>query len=354
VVLPSSGRSGAGDLRRPILEFDRVTLAYGVGGGLLRHIFPGRPFIAVDDLSLAIGHGETLALVGESGSGKSTVGRAISGLLRPYRGAIRLDGAPLAGTYKRRSDDERRRIQFIFQNPDASLNPRATIGRILERPLKMFFGVRGSAAKERVAQALLEVSLEPSYARRYGDQLSGGERQRVAIARALIAEPELLLCDEILSALDVSVQANILALLRRLSGDRGISMVFISHDLAVVRTIADRVAVLFHGQLREIGRNGDVFEPPYHPYTQALLDAVPTVTTVKTRSPAAPHGREIDNAACAFAGRCPWQLGRLCVEEPPPWRQVSDGLAIRCHLPPDRLPRRAASTPQPAVTGAQP
>jgi peptide/nickel transport system ATP-binding protein len=359
VTAPSSGRSGDDEPSRPILEFDGVTLAYGVGRGLLRHIFPGHPFIAVDGLSLTIAHGETLALVGESGSGKSTVGRAISGLLRPYAGTIRLDGAPLAETYRQRSDDERRRIQFIFQNPDSSLNPRATIGRILERPLSMFFAVRRSARKDRVARALLEVSLEPGYARRYADQLSGGERQRVAIARALIAEPDLLLCDEILSALDVSVQANIIALLRRLRGERGISMLFISHDLAVVRTIADRVAVLFHGQLMEIGRNADVFAPPHHPYTQALLNAVPTVTTVKTRSPGPAHRRETQGSACAFAGRCPWQLGQLCVEEVPPWRVVSDGLSIRCHLPLDRLPRRAASEgvpfpdQQPAATGAK-
>jgi peptide/nickel transport system ATP-binding protein len=276
----------------------------------------------VQDLSLTIARGETLALVGESGSGKSTVGRAISGLLRPYRGTIRLDGVPLAPSYRQRSDDERRRIQFIFQNPDASLNPRAPVRRILERPLRMFFGASKPSIDERVGQALAEVSLEPSYGRRYADQLSGGERQRVAIARALIAEPELLLCDEILSALDVSVQANIIALLRRLRAERGISMLFISHDLAVVRTIADRVAVLFHGQLMEIGGNSEIFAPPYHPYTHALLNAVPTVTAVKTRSARHTPERAIDGAACAFAGRCPWQLGALCVEQPPPWRET--------------------------------
>ena len=357
----SSGRPAASDFRRPILEFDSVTLAYGVGRGLLGRFLPAKPYVAVEDLDLTIAKGETLALVGESGSGKSTVGRAISGLLKPYRGTIRLDGAPLAGSYKQRSDDERRRIQFIFQNPDASLNPREPVRRILARPLRMFFGGSRASIEERVEGALLGVSLEPSYGRRYANQLSGGERQRVAIARALIAEPDLLLCDEILSALDVSVQANIIALLRRLRSERGISMLFISHDLAVVRTIADRVAVLFRGQLMEVGRNEDVFAAPYHPYTHALLNAVPTVTTVKSRSARSPHGRAVEGAACAFAGRCPWQLGQTCIDEAPPWRETSQGLRIRCHLPLDRLPRHQGPEthslvpdPQHAATGASP
>jgi peptide/nickel transport system ATP-binding protein len=359
VTAVSYGRPAAPDSRRPILEFESVTLAYGVGRGLLSRFLPSRPWIAVDDLSLTIANGETLALVGESGSGKSTVGRAISGLLPPYRGTIRFDGIPLAGSYKQRNDEERRRIQFIFQNPDASLNPRSPVRRILARPLRRFFGGSKSYIEERVEGALLGVSLEPSYGRRYPDQLSGGERQRVAIARALIADPDLLLCDEILSALDVSVQANIIALLRRLRSDRGISMLFISHDLAVVRTIADRVAVLFRGQLMEVGRNEDVFAPPFHPYTHALLNAVPTVTTVKAKSLRAAHARETEGAACAFAGRCPWQLGRTCIDEAPPWRETSQGLRIRCHLPLDQLPRREgveadshASNHKRAATGA--
>jgi peptide/nickel transport system ATP-binding protein len=354
----ASSRSAASGDQNPILECDGLSLAYGVGRGLLSRFLPAKPFVAVRDLSLAIARGETLALVGESGSGKSTVGRAISGLLRPYRGTIRLDGVPLAPSYRQRSDDQRRRIQFIFQNPDASLNPRAPVRRILERPLRMFFGGSRASIDERVGQALAEVSLEAGYGRRYADQLSGGERQRVAIARALIAEPELLLCDEILSALDVSVQANIIALLRRLRADRGISMLFISHDLAVVRTIADRVAVLFHGQLMEIGGNREIFAAPYHPYTHALLNAVPTVTAVKTRSARHSPERAIDGAACAFAGRCPWQLGALCVEHPPPWRETGDGLKIRCHLPLEDLPGSdgwpAPRTVRQVATGSDP
>jgi len=195
-------------------------------------------------------------------------------------------------------------------------------------------------------RALADVQLEGSYAARYADQLSGGERQRVAIARALIAEPELLLCDEILSALDVSVQANITQLLRRLRAERAISMLFISHDLAVVRSLADTVAVLFRGQLMEIGRNEDVFAPPYHPYTHSLLMAVPSVAAVTTlRRKTISGGRAAETGkrggACAFAGRCPWQPGTICHDVDPPWRVTHGGNSIRCHLPLPELAARA-------------
>jgi peptide/nickel transport system ATP-binding protein len=272
----------------PLLASRSLTLAYGASRGLLGKLAPGRPFVAVETLDLAIAKGETLALVGESGSGKSTVARAISGLLEPVGGDIIFEGVPLPPSYRARSAEQRRKIQFIFQNPDASLNPRKPVGDILARPLEMFRGMGRREAEPHVARALADVQLEASYAGRYPDQLSGGERQRVAIARALIAAPELLLCDEILSALDVSVQANVIELLRRLRQEHGISMLFISHDLAVVRTLADRVGVLFRGQMMEIGPNEDVFEPPYHPYTYALLRAVPTVASVKAGRSAPP------------------------------------------------------------------
>ena len=277
--------------------------------------------MAVRDLSFVVGKGETFALVGESGSGKSTVARAVSGLLTPAAGTIRFDGAPLAGSYRNRTAEQRRRIQYVFQNPDASLNPRAPVGKILARPLQMFLRPSRREMEERIERALSDVQLEAGYAARYADQLSGGERQRVAIARALIAEPEMLLCDEILSALDVSVQANIMQLLRRLRAEHAISMLFISHDLAVVRSLADTVAVLFRGQLMEVGRNEDVFAPPYHPYTHSLLMAVPTIAAATARrkasaGAASDAGRR--GGACAFAGRCPWQPGPICHDVDPP------------------------------------
>jgi peptide/nickel transport system ATP-binding protein len=332
--------------KETILSLDGLTLAYGRGSGILGRILPENPFVAVHDLSISIGKGETFALVGESGSGKSTVARGISGLLAPASGQIRFNGAPLPGSLKDRTADERRRIQYIFQNPDASLNPRTSVRRILARPLEMF---RSGARKEiarRVEQALGSVQLDAGYGARYPDQLSGGERQRVAIARALVAEPDLLLCDEILSALDVSVQANIVELLRRLKAERSISMLFISHDLAVVRSIADTIAVLYHGQLMELGTNDSVFAPPYHPYTHSLLMAVPSIAAAQSRRRGARAGFKrarppASGGACAFAGRCPWQPGSVCHDIDPPWRTTETGLAIRCHLPLPELFARA-------------
>ncbi len=315
-----------------LLEIDAVSVAYGRGQ---------RRFQALRDVSLDVRKGETVALVGESGSGKSTLARAIAGLVAPETGTVRLAGSPLAPAVKGRTPEQRRLIQFVFQNPDASLNPRATIGTTLARPHDFYFPDRTSETGSRILSALADVRLDQAYARRYPDQLSGGERQRVAIARALVAEPSLLLCDEILSALDVSVQANILALLQRLKSERGIAMLFISHDLAVVRMLADRVAVLFRGDVVETGTCAQVFAAPFHPYTHALLEAVPAPH--KRRRPAA--GRRADTSAsragCAYAGRCAWQIGAICETEAPPWRSTGEGLAIRCHHSLDDLRRRA-------------
>ncbi|MDP9138652.1 MAG: ABC transporter ATP-binding protein, partial [Pseudomonadota bacterium] len=191
------------------------------------------------------------------------------------------------------------------------------------------------------------------YAERFADQLSGGERQRVAIARALVAKPLLLLCDEILSALDVSVQANILALLHRLKMERGIAMLMISHDLAVVRMLADRVGVLFRGEIMEIGTVEAVFKPPFHPYTLALLQSVPGPRKRRHRPPPRRVAGEAHaiGSGCAYAGRCAWQLGKICETEAPPWREGSGGLRIRCHLPAERLPALAQWT-EAGATGA--
>ena len=183
----------------------------------------------------------------------------------------------MPGLVARRSRELRRSIQYVFQNPDASLNPRARIGAILSRPFEFFFAPDRATTRRKVTAALADVQLDRSYLSRYPDQLSGGERQRVAIARALIADSKLLLCDEILSGLDVSVQANVLSLLQRLRREYNLSMLFISHDLAVVRSLADRIGVLFRGQLMEIGDVEDIFRPPFHPYTYELLMAVPSI-----------------------------------------------------------------------------
>jgi peptide/nickel transport system ATP-binding protein len=360
VAIPASSPRRDKD---PVLALDGLTLAYGQRGGMLDRLLSARPFVAVSNLSISIGKGETFALVGESGSGKSTVARAISGLLAPASGEIRFSGAPLPGALRQRTAEDRRRIQYVFQNPDASLNPRTPVRRILARPLQMFRRGRRAELQPRIEQALENVQLDAGYGARYPDQLSGGERQRVAIARALVAEPDLLLCDEILSALDVSVQANILALLRRLKAEHSISMLFISHDLAVVRSIADVIGVLYHGQLMELGANEDVFAPPYHPYTHSLLMAVPSIAAAQSRRHSARGSARkarppATGGACAFAGRCPWQPGPICHDVEPPWRITGTRLAIRCHLPLPELTARAewglSKAPAQTLEGAAP
>jgi peptide/nickel transport system ATP-binding protein len=313
-----------------LLAIDNISVRYGSGP---------KAFLALREMTLDIGRGETVALVGESGSGKSTLARAVAGLIAPVEGEIRLAGKLLAGHVRSRAPEERRLIQFVFQNPDASLNPRARIATALSRPMEFFFG---RSAPESVETALADVRLDGGYATRFPDELSGGERQRVAIARGLIAEPSLLLCDEILSALDVSVQASILALLQKLKGERGIAMLFISHDLAVVRMLADRVCVLFRGDMMEIGRRDQIFAPPFHPYTHSLLEAVPTPLKRHPRREAALDRAKAPSASgCAYAGRCAWQIGDICETQRPPWRETDAGLRIRCHHSLEELTSRA-------------
>ena len=334
---PTTAERGTPEARpsssRPVLEVSGLHIGYGRDGGLARILSRVAPDV-VEDLSFTVGAREIFALVGESGSGKSTVARAVSGLVPPRKGSIRFDGESLPSRVGARTGDVRRRIQYIFQNPDASLNPRARIGRILARPIEMFFGLDGAGARQKVEDALEDVRLDKGYASRFPDQLSGGERQRVAIARALVANSQILLCDEILSGLDVSVQANILILLQRLRREHDLSMLFISHDLAVVRSLADRVGVLFRGRFMEVGDVEHVFAPPFHPYTFELLMAVPSIERpfnarrTSSRRPASKTGK-----GCVFAGRCPWQVDQICENETPPWRDAAPGHRIRCHLP---------------------
>jgi peptide/nickel transport system ATP-binding protein len=338
VPIAAEPPTSATDIRQsgpvPALSVDAVSVFYGP---------KARGFRAVNDVSFDIKEGEVFALVGESGSGKSTLARVISGLVAPADGTIKLRGQALAATVGDRSHDQRRLIQYIFQNPDASLNPRARVGEAIARPLAHFFGMDAARAHAALADALQDVRLDASYQERYPDQLSGGERQRVAIARALVAKPALLLCDEILSALDVSVQASILALLQQLKSEHGIAMLFISHDLAVVRMLADRVCVLYGGEVMETGAREAVFAPPYHPYTYSLLHAVP-VPLRRPGKPARSRGLvepKRGGSGCVYAGRCPWQVGGICETERPPWREAPGGVRLRCHLTLEELGARA-------------
>jgi peptide/nickel transport system ATP-binding protein len=330
--------AGALATRAPVLSVDHVSVVYGPRS---------RGFRAVSDVSFDIKEGEVFALVGESGSGKSTLARAISGLTAPDRGTIKLRGEQLAGTVRDRNDQQRRLVQYIFQNPDASLNPRARIGEAIVRPLVHFFQMDGTKARATVVDALDDVRLDGSYQERFPDQLSGGERQRVAIARALAAKPALLLCDEILSALDVSVQANILTLLQQLKSEHGIAMLFISHDLAVVRLLADHVCVLYGGEVMEIGPRDRIFAPPFHPYTHSLLHAVPVPLQRPGKPSKTSKGTEPKRGGvgCVYAGRCPWQIGGICETERPPWREAAGGLGLRCHLTLEQLNARAVWPP---------
>jgi peptide/nickel transport system ATP-binding protein len=337
----------AASIEAPLLTLDNVTLTYGSTGHWFGMKATAASFVAVKKLSFSIARGETFALVGESGSGKSTVARAISGLLAPTSGQILMQGKPLAPLVRQRGAEQRRLIQYIFQNPDASLNPRARVGKTLARPLELFLDLDSASVRDRITDALSDTGLDAGYAARYPDQLSGGERQRVAIARALIVRPELLLCDEVLSALDVSVQARVLELLRGLRERHQVTMLFIAHDLAVVRQLADRIAVMYQGQLMEIGDTADVFAAPFHPYTHSLIMAVPTRARAQEgrRGGRAPPRLAPAARACAFAGRCPWQPGKICEDVEPPWRRTPQGLAIRCHLSLSDLQQLTAGDP---------
>jgi peptide/nickel transport system ATP-binding protein len=325
------------------LSVDGVTYRYGRAAAQRG---PARP--ALDDVSFEVRPGETLALVGESGSGKSTLARIIAGLSSAQDGQVRFAGTALPSAVERRPKELQRAIQIIFQNPDGSLNGRHRIGAILERPLALFFGLDAAQRRAEVGRLLEAVQLPADYVRRFPSEISGGERQRVAIARALAARPELLLCDEIISALDVSVQAAVLDLLASLQKQTHLTMLFIAHDLAVVRWFADRVVVLYRGQVCETAPTAELFAPPYHPYTALLLQAAPQFgkRAQSLAQPVEANEPVAGETGCVFAGTCRHAIAGQCNVAPPPWRTVAPGHAIRCHLDPALLAQleQSAST----------
>ena len=289
----------------------------------------------VKDINININKGETIALVGESGSGKSTILKSIAGLLKTKDGNINFaQNRKLSEDLKNRSSDDLRAIQLIFQNPDESLNPNHTVEQILSQPLKLYFGLKGDELKKNIIELLEKVRLGEFYMTRYPRQLSGGEKQRIAVARAFAAKPEIILCDEVTSALDVSVQAAVLDLLKKLKDDFGTTYIFVSHDLAVVKAISDRVAVLYQGRLCEIGPSKNVYKFPSHPYTEVLLGAVlEPDPDIKPKLIAEDIVEEKPpEKGCCFQGRCPRILGDKCREEVPPWQVGENGNAIRCHI----------------------
>jgi peptide/nickel transport system ATP-binding protein len=302
--------------------------------------------VALRGIDLALEHGRTLAIVGESGSGKSTFARIVLGLTQATEGELALCGQDIARlAISRRSRDLRQRLQMIFQNPDSTLNPSHTVGYALERAVGRLRGLGRAARRAEAAKLLQLVQLPPAIAQRMPDEISGGQRQRVAIARALAAVPEIVVADEPVSALDVSVQAAVANLLKELQAERALSLIFISHDIALVRYMADHVALFYRGHLVEAGPADAVFAPPYHPYTRMLLASVPDPRTPTGSSAARDAGAappRDTGRGCPFATRCAWRIDGVCTDLEPPILEPTVGHRIACHLGLQELPKEIA------------
>jgi peptide/nickel transport system ATP-binding protein len=302
---------------------------------------PRRRLMAVDDVSLTISAGESLGLVGESGSGKSTLARLVMALEPPDAGTVLFEGDNLLALSAAALRARRRFFQMIFQDPNGSLDPRLSVARIVAEPLTIAEPhLTASERHERVVEALREVGLGQDASARYPHEFSGGQRQRIALARALITRPRLIVADEPVSALDVSIQAQVLNLMTELQARHGVTYLFISHNLAVVEHVADQVAVMYRGSIVEIGRTGAVFADPAHPYTRALIDAVPRLEAARgeplqgavTASPI--HSTDSPTAdACAYAPRCPRAAARCRMERPMLTEVAVGGQQAACHFP---------------------
>jgi oligopeptide/dipeptide ABC transporter ATP-binding protein len=328
-VSVADGRSEA----QPVLEVSGLTMHFAVRKGLLRRTVG---YVhAVDDVSFTIQEGETLGLVGESGCGKTTVGRAVLRLIEPTAGVIRLGGSEITGLSKRALRPYRRQMQIIFQDPFSSLNPRKRVGDIVAEPLKLHAHQARKQRRERVAELFERVGLRSAQMDNFPHEFSGGQRQRIGVARAIALNPRLIIGDEPVSALDVSIQAQVVNLLVDLQRERKLSYLFISHNLAVVEHISHRIAVMYLGRIVEYTDKATLFARPLHPYTEALLAAVPVPDpTVKRQkrviggdvpSPLRPP------SGCRFHTRCPYVESR-CRSEAPRFREVESGHWVACHL----------------------
>ncbi|MGH2462455.1 MAG: ABC transporter ATP-binding protein [Candidatus Limnocylindria bacterium] len=340
-VTSATGGNGAG----PLIEVDELKVYFPIFSGLLQR--RSGDVRAVDDISFEIRRGETFGLVGESGCGKSTTGRAVIRLRNPTAGVVKFDGHDLMGLSREELRLARRRMQIIFQDPYSSLNPRMTVASIISEPLETHNLGSKTSRHDRVSELLQLVGLNPNYRNRYPHEFSGGQRQRIGVARALAVEPEFIVCDEPISALDVSIQAQVLNLLVELRERFGLTYLFIAHDLSVVRHISDRVGVMYLGKLVEVGPPDILYAGPGHPYTRALLSAVPipdpkterkrkrVILTGDVPSPVNPP------PGCRFHTRC-WlyeRLGRpeVCRTEEPPLRPVRAEHYAACHFAEDAL-----------------
>lgn len=317
----------------------------GLTAGYGKKNLQGMPMIRVlEDIDLTIRRGQAIGVIGESGSGKSTLARVVAGLLDPAHGSLTFDGAELSGTLAGRTEEQFRRIQMVFQNADTALNPMHSVSAILARPLKMYFGLKGKALRERIDELMDLVRLPRELAERRPNELSGGQKQRVNLARALAAKPDLILCDEVTSALDTVVGACILELLGELRRKLGVSYLFISHDISTVRALCDDIVVMYSGHKVEEGSRETFSHVPFHPYTDLLVHSVPElrqgwlescgVTSGKLPPISAPvNNREL----CTFLNRCPARIEGLCNKTAPGRRRIAGGSEILCHRDSDEL-----------------
>ena len=329
------GDEDSGDHQRevPALEVKNVSAGYGGRRGR-------EPAVKIlRDINVSIERGQSVGVIGESGCGKSTLARVMAGLLPPYQGEVMLEGKALAPALQQRSRLELQKVQFVYQMADTALNPRQRISKILGRPVEFYTGLTGAEKDRRVAELLDMVELPRQFASRYPEELSGGQKQRVNLARALAADPEVLLCDEVISALDTIVGANVIELLKRLRKQTGVSFVFISHDLSTVSSFADHIVVLYAGRVVEQGRTDEVLSPPSHPYTRLLISSVPELRlgwleeTMETQEAQAGIDRvvTITQVGCPFFDRCPVAIPGTCDKEVPPTISLGNGHFIDCH-----------------------
>lgn len=325
-------------MNMPVLSATGLVKEYNIGSGWSGQ---RRTVYALSGVNLSVDAGETLSIVGESGCGKSTLARCLTGLVAPTAGDIRLDGAATGELRGRDAQRFRRAVQIVFQDPYASLNPRRTVGQSIGDGLRLHNICPRAERRDRIGDLLIKVGLSPDHIDRYPHELSGGQRQRVAIARALAVEPRLIVCDEPVSALDVSVQAQIINLLNDLQASLGVAYIFISHNLSLVRHISNRIAVMYLGQVVEMGDTHTLDAALLHPYSRALFSASPEIGRDRNGARAEPLSGDVPSplappSGCRFRTRCPFATER-CAAEPPQLRRVA-GREVRCHYAESMLP----------------